>query len=213
MSSTIFLSACARGDWTSVINLIESGVIDVDALTYGDSRRTALMIACLRNDPESTRAVISLIRLGADINKTTLYGANALSLAVGYNTDGDKVRILLNRGAITYPRCFRPAVIIASEYNNIQAVIVMLEYGVYYDTADNMGNTPLYFACREGNTEICSIMLDAGADPLIKNVNGTTPYDTAMYHGNIHINKTGVRQLMTDAIEKPMACPPAEALF
>ena len=211
MSRWQFSTACARGDWTSVIDLIESGVIDVDALTYGDSGRTALMIACLRNDPESTRAVISLIHLGADINKTSYYGADALSLAAGYNTDGDKVRILLNRGAITYPRCFRPAIVIASEYNNIQAVIAMLEYGIDYDTADNMGNTPLYFACREGNTEVCSILLDAGANPLMEDVNGTTPYDTAMWHGNIHIDKTGVRQLMTDAIEKPMACPPAEA--
>jgi len=186
-------------------------VIDVDALTYGDSRRTALMIACLRNDPESTRAVISLIHLGAYINKTSYYGADALSLAAGYNTDGDKVRILLKHGAITSSICSRPAIVIASEYNNIQAVIAMLEYGVDYDTADNMGNTPLYFACREGNTEICSILLDAGANPLMEDVNGTTPYDTAMWHGNIHIDKTGVRQLMTDAIEKPMACPPAEA--
>ena len=211
MSRWQFSTACARGDWQLVIRLIESGVIDVDTLTYEDSRRTALMIACLRNDTESTRAVISLIHLGADINKTSFYGTDALSLAAGYNTDGDKVRILLNRGAITSSRCSRPAIIIASEYNNIQAVIAMLEYGVDCDTADDMGDTPLDFACHEGNTVICSILLDAGADPLIKNVNGSTPYDTAMCPGNIHIDKTGVRRLMADAIEKPMACPPAEA--
>jgi ankyrin repeat protein len=211
MSNYDFSSACARSDWGTVLRLIESGVIHVDALTYGDSRHTALMIACSKNDRASTRAVISLIRLGADINKTNRYGANALSLAAGYNTDGDKVRILLNRGAITSPRCSRPAIVIAAEYNNIHAVIAMLEYGIDCDTTDNMGNTPLDFACHEGNTEICRILLDAGADPLIKNVNGTTPYDTAMYHGNIHIDKTGVRRLMTDATEKPMACPPAEA--
>jgi ankyrin repeat protein len=206
-----FWNACTRGDWPAVIRFIESGVIDVNAFTDENFRRTALMIACSKNDRASTCAVISLILLGADINKTNRYGSTPLSLAAAYNINGDNVRILLNRGAIKFSRCSRKPIIIACEYNNILAVIAMLEYGIDCDTTDNMGNTPLYFACREGNTEICSILLDAGADPLIKNVNGTTPYDTAMYHGNIHIDKTGVRQLMTDAIEKPMACPPAEA--
>ena len=78
-------------------------------------------------------------------------------------------------------------------------------------TADHMGMTPLYFACRGGHTEVCRILLDAGAKPLMEAVNGTSPYETAMCPGNIHIDKTGVRRLMTAAIEKPMACPPPEA--
>ena len=204
-------TACARGDWPLVIRQIESGSIDVNAFIYEESRQTALMIACSRNDPESTQAVVSLIRLGADINKTNLYGANALSLAARYNTDGDKVRILLDHGANTSPSCYRPAIVIAAEYNNIQAVNAMLEYGIDCDTADDMGKTPLDFACRGGHTEVCRILLDAGAKPLIQDVNGTSPYETAMCSGNIHIDKTGVRRLRTAAIEMPMACPAAEA--
>ena len=204
-------TACAGGDWPSVIGQIQSGSINVDALINEASRQTALMIACSRNDPESTQAVDSLIRLGADINKTNLYGANALSLAARSNTDGDKVRILLDHGANTSPSCYRPAIVIAAEYNNIQAVNAMLEYGIDCDTADDMGKTPLDFACRGGHTEVCRILLDAGANPRMEDVNGTSPYETAMCPGNIHIDKTGVRQLMTDAIEKPMACPTPEA--
>lgn len=202
---------CACGKWSLVIRHIKSGSIDVNALIYETSSQTALMIACSRNDPESTQAVDSLISLGADINKTNLYGANALSLAAKSNTDGDKVRILLDHGANTSPSCYRPAIVIAAEYNNIQAVNAMLEYGIDCDTADHMGMTPLYFACRGGHTEVCRILLDAGAKPLMEAVNGTSPYETAMCPGNIHIDKTGVRRLMTAAIEKPMACPPPEA--
>lgn len=204
-------TACARGDWPLVIRQIESGSIDVNAFIYEESRQTALMIACSRNDPESTQAVVSLIRLGADINKTNLYGANALSLAARSNTDGDKARILLDHGANTSPSCYRPAIVIAADYNNPKTVIAMLEYGIDCDTADHMGMTPLDFACRGGHTEVCRILLDAGANPRMEDVNGTSPYETAMCPGNIHIDKTGVRQLMTDAMEMPTACPPPEA--
>ena len=208
-----YRAAIAQKNWPVVIRFIKSGDIHVDTCTCGDSGNTALMSASSQNGTASV--VISLIGLGADIDKTNNHGANALSLAAGYNMDGANVRILLNRGADLVPRCGRPAIIIASEYNNTHAVRAMLDYGVYYHTIDTSNprarETPLDFACHEGNTDICRLLLDAGADPLIKNGNGKTPYDTAMYHGNIHIDKTGVRQLMTDAIEKHAAVPPTVA--
>ena len=50
------------------------------------------------------------------------------------------------------------------------------------------GNTPLHYACREGDVDITQVLLSRGADITIKNKNGKNPLDECQ-KANRHIIK------------------------
>lgn len=49
-----------------------------------------------------------------------------------------------------------------------------LEYGVPVNAQDRKGYTPLHFAMRAQNADAALVLLEAGADPNITNVDGST---------------------------------------
>jgi len=49
---------------------------------------------------------------------------------------------------------------------------------------DEFLNTPLHYACGNGNYEIANILLKLGADPNIQNKEGNTPLHEAFKNGN-----------------------------
>ena len=51
------------------------------------------------------------------------------------------------------------------------------------------GNTPLNYACREGNVIITQILLFHGADTTIKNKNGKSPLDECQNESRNEIKK------------------------
>lgn len=57
------------------------------------------------------------------------------------------------------------------------------------DAVDQSGNTPLHYACKYGNIDICRFLVEKGASAAKKNSKGETPYDAA---GDHHV----VRQYM-----------------
>jgi hypothetical protein len=51
------------------------------------------------------------------------------------------------------------------------------------DARDQLGFTALHLAAQGGRAEAIRLLLQAGADPSIRNNNGRTPLDVARYHG------------------------------
>jgi len=67
----------------------------------------------------------------------------------------------------------------AVKMNKIKALIMMLKCGNCINQTDINGFTPLAIAAKNNNTDICQILCDSGANPLIPNNDGLLPADLA----------------------------------
>ena len=67
----------------------------------------------------------------------------------------------------------------AVKMNKIKALIMMLKCGNCINQTDINGFTPLAIAAKNNNVEICQILCDSGANPLIPNNDGLLPVDLA----------------------------------
>ena len=63
----------------------------------------------------------------------------------------------------------------AAAKGDADAVKAGLEQGLDVDTADAYGNTALMMACARAQTDVCKILLEAGARPDHKNKYGLGP--------------------------------------
>ena len=70
------------------------------------------------------------------------------------------------------------ALIVATKYDNSVATEYLLEKmgDAALNDYDILKNTPLHYAAMRNNTEICRILLEKKADPLIKNSAGRSPF-------------------------------------
>jgi len=71
---------------------------------------------------------------------------------------------------------------------------------------DHHGTTPLHVAAEEGYADICALLLDAGAEPLVGDDIGFTPLHRAVQHGHAEVAK-----LLID-YERP-DCPPDQLVI
>jgi ankyrin repeat protein len=59
----------------------------------------------------------------------------------------------------------------------LEKVKLLLAAGANVNAEAANGNTPLHEACLMGNMRISEALLEAGADPFIKNVEGRFPHE------------------------------------
>jgi ankyrin repeat protein len=79
--------------------------------------------------------------------------------------------------------------------------IALAKEGAGIEIADSLGRTPLMEAARDGQTELITALLDAGANPLAKDNAGKTALDLAVKWNETEaaeilrqeLNKAGVR--------------------
>lgn len=129
---------------------------------------------------------IALVRLlldcNADPNSADQYGTSPLLLAVLRGT-GEAVDLLLQSGAKTNHKNDRgqTALHIACQYGMTREIGLLLAQKADANARDADGRTPLHVAVTLGyaNYELSRLLLDGGADPLIKDNNEITPYDLA----------------------------------
>lgn len=69
----------------------------------------------------------------------------------------------------------------AATNGHLPVLQLLLEHHAYIDAASPNGSTPLMMAAHYGTTEAVKWLLNAGADPLLKNAKGLTAIDFA--HG------------------------------
>ena len=72
----------------------------------------------------------------------------------------------------------------------------MIKYKADVNAKDRWGFTPLHEAAHKGRTQLCSLLILHGADPLICNQNGETPLELA--------SAADVRSLLMDAMPPSM---------
>ena len=65
----------------------------------------------------------------------------------------------------------------AAKKNKINAIIIMLKYGHCVNQIDINHMTPLAIAAKNNNFEMCQLLCENGANPLIPNNQGKKPVD------------------------------------
>lgn len=134
------------------------------------------------------RNIKLLLDKGADINALTDTGETPLLKAVHFPSNLEIVTLLLKRGADvnrqSYPDSFGYAPLHdAAIYSSHDMVKLLLDNGANVNAQAtgklDKGDTVLHRAAYVGDESLAKLLLSKGADPLIKNALGETPYDIA----------------------------------
>ena len=130
-----------------------------------------------------------LLRAGALPNTQTVDGWAPLH-NVAVAGDAETVKALLDAGADPRIRGYadRTPLHVAAANGNAEAVAMLLKAGVDVDVKTTEGYTPLFEAAQriglnslysdDETTEVVTILLAAGADPVAADNSGLVPFDT-----------------------------------
>ena len=67
----------------------------------------------------------------------------------------------------------------AASYSQLEVMHLLIEHSAYLDAASPNGTTPLMMAAKYGNASAVKLLLEAGADPTVKNELALTALDFA----------------------------------
>ena len=116
---------------------------------------------------------------------------------------------------IEYEAYFYSLLSIACESENIEIVKILIKYGakIYSETERESEwedfcevKNPIICACKNGNVDILNFLVDNGANLDIRDRNGNTLVDIAIYNNNIDILKYLVSKVKTVNLNLHAAC-------
>ncbi|KAL6900449.1 ankyrin repeat-containing protein [Trichoderma evansii] len=166
--------------------------------------RTALAWAAARND---SRAVVTLLRYGADPNIIDVQISGALSNAAAQGHTAC-VKLLLDSGADPDPplpsgiKKGSPLNVAARNSNDALLVKVLLDFGADVNQAGVDGKTALFHAAQKDDASLAILLLEYGAEINMSSSTGDTPLTTAITHNSHH-----VLQLFLERWHEYSECP------
>jgi NTE family protein len=121
---------------------------------------------------------------GANLSAEDHEGLSSLHITVAYKQNGllkyllDQNLVPMNIEQTTQKTGLRP-LHIAIESNNLEAIELLLQYGVNIEALTSQGKSPLHLAIEKDNVEAVVTLLEKSADPL-KPYNGKKPMEMAL---------------------------------
>jgi ankyrin repeat protein len=112
-----------------------------------------------------------------DVEARTLSDESPLMIAA-LNGTVDLAQNLIAKGADVNKTGWAPLHYAATR-GHLQMISLLLDNYAYIDAASPNGTTPLMMAAFYGTPPAVKLLLDAGADPLLKNTQGLTAIDFA----------------------------------
>ncbi len=134
------------------------------------SNNSALILACMKNMPQTARL---LIEKGLDIQLINSTGNSALIYASGHEQMDDIVKLLVQKGADIHlkNRYGNTSLLIALDNRNPAAAQFLIENGAEINRTNTDGFTPLSAAIHSSEDEIASLLIKKGSVIAIKNKN------------------------------------------
>lgn len=150
--------------------------------------------AALHGHADKVREAVAA---GTDMETEDEMGRTALMLAA-FNGHDTVIDLLLNAGAEIDHRdqSGRTALMFASTGPNPKAVARLLDAGAEVDLVDKEEHfSALMYAAAEGQAAVVDVLLEAGADPKLKDVDGDTASDFALRRGFFNLaNRLGKKE-------------------
>lgn len=130
-------------------------------------------------------AVVSLIKAGAKVNFGILDGSTALYWAARYEDNAEVIRALIAAGGSPVSFTFQKETPLSKaavhgDYATIAAIIAKSAHvTAYLDYMPDSGGNALMRAARYQPPEVIELLLEAGADPSVKDQRGKKAADYA----------------------------------
>lgn len=190
--ATMFFSA-GKSPMEAVTYMIEHGATPMVEDSIGT---TPLHIAAQRGN---TEVATYLIELGADVNKVNDHGWTPLKFSL-WSDEPSILEVLLENDAmieIVDSECETGCqthesspLHQASRMGKTDFLSKLIEYGADLNIKnEEFKQTPLHIAAALGYGDIVTLLVENGCDISIEDINGKTPTDLAIEHGNIEIAK------------------------
>ncbi|MES2511452.1 MAG: ankyrin repeat domain-containing protein [Pseudomonadota bacterium] len=167
-----FFKAIKTDDAGTVQNLLTRGF---DANTLDPQGQHALFLAIREPSPKVIKALLAAPKL--DLNLLNSKGESPLMLAA-FNGDLDLASQLVKRGADVNKTGWSPLHYAATK-GQLALIRLFLENHAYIDAESPNGSTPLMMASMYGTPEAVKLLLDEGADALLRNQQGLTAIEFA----------------------------------
>lgn len=163
--------ACEAGNVQAVVDLLQDPQVDINWQRTQSYGATSLIVAISKGHQE---IVEILLKANAELEVLKTPDRNSPLHEAASKGDPKILQLVLNK--------------ILEKSNDNASDLVNLP--------NQFGNTPLHNAARTGNHECVSQLLKAGAQPTIKNANGSIPLHHACYSEQLNLK---VIQLLVEA--------------
>jgi hypothetical protein len=210
-------------------NLIFAFVVAIFLIVSGCASTTPLIKASKEGD---SLAVQKLIDAGVNINEPDSKGMTPLMHAIQYQNK-EAVDTLIKKGADVNikDKYGYTALYYAVIYSNLKIVKLLIENGANINAQDSLGATALHSFVQTYNDEnalmIAEYLLSKNADTTVKDKNGWTVLENAIYYRNIDMvalirKNTGWKQeiesstfgdAFDEALKNPSSYKPAKDMY
>ena len=177
----ISIHAGSYEDFFAAIQQDNPGVIrqllnrGFDANTVDPKGQHGLYLALQQPSPKAAQVLLDWPK--TNVNVLNANGESPLMLAA-IKGDLDMVAALIKKDADVNKTGWTPLHYAASK-GHLAIMNLLLENHAYIDAESPNGTTPLMMAAQYGTGPAVQLLLDAGADPLLKNQQGLTAIDFA----------------------------------
>ncbi len=202
MTGFISVNAGSYEDFFAAIKQDNPGAIrqlltrGFDANTVDPKGQPGLSLAIQEPSPKATQALLDWPK--TNVNALNANGESPLMLAA-IKGQLDMVAALIKRDADVNKTGWTPLHYAASK-GHLAIMNLLLENHAYIDAESPNGTTPLMMAAQYGTGPAVQLLLDAGADPLLKNQQGLTAIDFAR-----RVSRTESIDLIAAAVRKRQA--------
>jgi ankyrin repeat protein len=181
VTAFISIHAGSYEDFFAAIQQDNPGVIrqllnrGFDANTVDPKGQHGLYLALQQPSPKAAQVLLDWPK--TNVNVLNANGESPLMLAA-IKGDLDMVAALIKKDADVNKTGWTPLHYAASK-GHLAIMNLLLENHAYIDAESPNGTTPLMMAAQYGTGPAVQLLLDAGADPLLKNQQGLTAIDFA----------------------------------
>lgn len=186
----VYLTGCGRGKGASESTGSVAGTVK-EKMAENSTSETEELLFQLSLDGD-LEGVTASLEAGTNVNAMDVDGRTALMFAA-FNGHSEVVLMLLEKGAVLDGRdqMGRTALLYAATGPFPETVRILLDKGAEPNIVDSGEHfSPLMHAAAEGNLDVVKILLEAGADLTLKDVDGDDATSFARQAGHMEVVKT-----------------------